>query len=105
MRRAAYSVVRFIMEAGAKGCEVIVSGKLRAQVRVAELSRIRVRRKAFIAAAVTVGGRKAIRAGPERKAAKPFAVRAPSSVSGSRRTSRRVSGLGNGVAIPMRAAA
>ncbi len=35
MRRAAYSVVRFIMEAGAKGCEVIVSGKLRAQVRVA----------------------------------------------------------------------
>lgn len=31
VRRAAYSVVRFIMEAGAKGCEVIVSGKLRAQ--------------------------------------------------------------------------
>ena len=31
VRRAAYSVVRFIMEAGAKGCEVVVSGKLRAQ--------------------------------------------------------------------------
>jgi ribosomal protein uS3 len=31
VRRGAYSVVRFIMEAGAKGCEVIVSGKLRAQ--------------------------------------------------------------------------
>ncbi|CAE8619207.1 unnamed protein product [Polarella glacialis] len=31
VRRAAYGVVRFIMENGAKGCEVIVSGKLRAQ--------------------------------------------------------------------------
>lgn len=31
VRRACYSVVRFIMEAGAKGVEVIVSGKLRAQ--------------------------------------------------------------------------
>merc|ERR1711903_429432 len=31
VRRAAYGVVRFVMEAGAKGCEVIVSGKLRAQ--------------------------------------------------------------------------
>jgi ribosomal protein uS3 len=31
VRRAAYSVLRFVMEAGAKGCEVIVSGKLRAQ--------------------------------------------------------------------------
>lgn len=31
VRRACYGVVRFIMEAGAKGCEVIVSGKLRAQ--------------------------------------------------------------------------
>lgn len=30
VRRACYSVVRFIMESGAKGCEVIVSGKLRA---------------------------------------------------------------------------
>jgi len=28
---ACYGVVRFIMESGAKGCEVIVSGKLRAQ--------------------------------------------------------------------------
>ena len=30
-RRACYGVLRFIMESGAKGCEVIVSGKLRAQ--------------------------------------------------------------------------
>ena len=30
-RRACYGVVRFVMESGAKGCEVIVSGKLRAQ--------------------------------------------------------------------------
>merc|ERR1712159_885189 len=30
-RRACYGVIRFIMENGAKGCEVIVSGKLRAQ--------------------------------------------------------------------------
>merc|ERR1712146_488463 len=29
-RRACYGVVRFVMESGAKGCEVIVSGKLRA---------------------------------------------------------------------------
>jgi len=29
VRRACYSVVRFIMESGAKGCEVVVSGKLR----------------------------------------------------------------------------
>lgn len=27
---ACYGVLRFIMEAGAKGCEVVVSGKLRA---------------------------------------------------------------------------
>jgi ribosomal protein uS3 len=27
-RRAAYGVLRFVMEAGAKGCEVVVSGKL-----------------------------------------------------------------------------
>ena len=27
--RACYGVLRFIMEAGAKGCEVIVSGKMR----------------------------------------------------------------------------
>merc|ERR1712096_363836 len=31
VRRACYGVLRFIMEAGATGCEVIVSGKLRAQ--------------------------------------------------------------------------
>ncbi|PKI84244.1 40S ribosomal protein S3 [Malassezia vespertilionis] len=30
VRRAAYGVLRFVMESGAKGCEVIVSGKLRA---------------------------------------------------------------------------
>mmetsp|Transcript_1111 Transcript_1111/g.2666 ORF Transcript_1111/g.2666 Transcript_1111/m.2666 type:complete len:244 (+) Transcript_1111:3-734(+) len=31
VRRACYGVLRFIMEGGAKGCEIIVSGKLRAQ--------------------------------------------------------------------------
>ncbi|KAF0754856.1 hypothetical protein AaE_005176, partial [Aphanomyces astaci] len=31
VRRAAMGVLRFVLEAGAKGCEVIVSGKLRAQ--------------------------------------------------------------------------
>lgn len=31
VRRACYGVLRFIMESQAKGCEVIVSGKLRAQ--------------------------------------------------------------------------
>eukprot|EP00020_Sapocribrum_chincoteaguense_P010613 CAMPEP_0170731496 /NCGR_PEP_ID=MMETSP0437-20130122/1075_1 /TAXON_ID=0 /ORGANISM="Sexangularia sp." /LENGTH=229 /DNA_ID=CAMNT_0011069721 /DNA_START=45 /DNA_END=734 /DNA_ORIENTATION=- len=31
VRRAAYGVVRFIRDAGARGCEVIVTGKLRAQ--------------------------------------------------------------------------
>ncbi len=31
MRRACYGVLRFIMESGAKGCEVVVSGKLRGQ--------------------------------------------------------------------------
>eukprot|EP00163_Fabomonas_tropica_P011509 TRINITY_DN2221_c0_g1_i1.p1 TRINITY_DN2221_c0_g1~~TRINITY_DN2221_c0_g1_i1.p1 ORF type:complete len:228 (-),score=82.66 TRINITY_DN2221_c0_g1_i1:372-1055(-) len=31
VRRACYGVLRFIMESGAKGCQVIVSGKLRAQ--------------------------------------------------------------------------
>ena len=30
-RSACYGVLRFIMESGAKGCEVIVSGKLRGQ--------------------------------------------------------------------------
>merc|ERR1712216_884095 len=31
VRRACYGVLKFIMESGALGCEVIVSGKLRAQ--------------------------------------------------------------------------
>jgi len=31
VRRACYGVLRFIMEAGAKGCQVIISGKLRGQ--------------------------------------------------------------------------
>mmetsp|Transcript_38389 Transcript_38389/g.83879 ORF Transcript_38389/g.83879 Transcript_38389/m.83879 type:complete len:239 (+) Transcript_38389:89-805(+) len=31
VRRAAYGVLRFVMEAGATGCEVVVSGKVRAQ--------------------------------------------------------------------------
>jgi len=31
VRRACYGVLRFIMENKAKGCEVVVSGKLRAQ--------------------------------------------------------------------------
>ena len=31
VRKACYSVVRFVMDAGAKGCEVVVSGKLRGQ--------------------------------------------------------------------------
>ena len=31
VRRAAYAVIRSAMAAGAKGCEVIVSGKLRPQ--------------------------------------------------------------------------
>ncbi|KAM0838329.1 hypothetical protein ACQ4PT_061039 [Festuca glaucescens] len=31
VRRACYGVLRFVMESGVKGCEVIVSGKLRAQ--------------------------------------------------------------------------
>jgi small subunit ribosomal protein S3e len=31
VRRAAYGVMRFIMEAGAKGVEVVISGKLRGQ--------------------------------------------------------------------------
>ncbi|AET40792.1 40S ribosomal uS3 domain-containing protein Ecym_6420 [Eremothecium cymbalariae DBVPG len=30
IRRAAYGVVRYVMESGAKGCEVVISGKLRA---------------------------------------------------------------------------
>ena len=31
VNRACYGVLRFIMESGAKGCEVVVSGKLRGQ--------------------------------------------------------------------------
>jgi ribosomal protein uS3 len=31
VRRACYGVIRFVMEEGAKGCELIVSGKLRGQ--------------------------------------------------------------------------
>ncbi|GFU69111.1 40S ribosomal protein S3, partial [Trichonephila clavipes] len=31
VRRACYGVLRFIMESGAQGCEVVVSGKLRGQ--------------------------------------------------------------------------
>jgi len=31
VRRACYGVLRFIMESGAKGCEVVVAGKLRGQ--------------------------------------------------------------------------
>merc|ERR1712139_610914 len=31
VRRACYGVLRFVMENGAKGCEVVISGKLRAQ--------------------------------------------------------------------------
>jgi small subunit ribosomal protein S3e len=30
IRRACYAILRFVMDSGAKGCEVIVSGKLRA---------------------------------------------------------------------------
>jgi ribosomal protein S3 len=30
LRSACYGVLRFVMESGAKGCEVVVSGKLRA---------------------------------------------------------------------------
>ncbi|KAG5606345.1 hypothetical protein H5410_027837 [Solanum commersonii] len=30
-RRACYGILRFIIESGTKGCEVIISGKLRAQ--------------------------------------------------------------------------
>ena len=31
LSRACYGVLRFIMESGAQGCEVVVSGKLRGQ--------------------------------------------------------------------------
>merc|ERR1712157_515983 len=31
VRRACYGILRFVMESGAKGCEVVVSGKIRGQ--------------------------------------------------------------------------
>lgn len=31
VRRACYGVMRYVMESGAKGCEIIISGKIRAQ--------------------------------------------------------------------------
>merc|ERR1712018_755515 len=31
VRRAAYGVLRFVMESGSKGCEVVISGKIRGQ--------------------------------------------------------------------------
>lgn len=31
VRRACYSVIRFVMDAGANGCEIVISGKLRGQ--------------------------------------------------------------------------
>merc|ERR1711944_312129 len=31
VRRAAYGVLRFVMESGGRGCEVVVSGKIRGQ--------------------------------------------------------------------------
>ena len=31
IRRACYGVLRFIMESGARGCEIVVSGKIRGQ--------------------------------------------------------------------------
>merc|ERR1712080_610033 len=31
VRRAAYGVLRFVMESGARGCEVVISGKIRGQ--------------------------------------------------------------------------
>merc|ERR1739843_19215 len=31
VRRACYGVLRYVMESGAQGCEVVVSGKLRGQ--------------------------------------------------------------------------
>ncbi len=37
VRRACYGVVRFVMESGAKGVEVVVAGKLRGQVRASAL--------------------------------------------------------------------
>eukprot|EP01108_Squamamoeba_japonica_P003085 TRINITY_DN2561_c0_g4_i1.p2 TRINITY_DN2561_c0_g4~~TRINITY_DN2561_c0_g4_i1.p2 ORF type:complete len:240 (-),score=120.98 TRINITY_DN2561_c0_g4_i1:89-763(-) len=39
VRRACYGVIRFIMEAGAKGAEVVVSGKLRGQRAKAQIFR------------------------------------------------------------------
>merc|ERR1712126_620148 len=39
VRRAAYGVLRFIMESGAKGCEVVISGKLRSKSKGNEIRR------------------------------------------------------------------
>ena len=39
VRRACYGVIRFIMEAGAKGAEVVVTGKLRGQRAKAQIFR------------------------------------------------------------------
>ncbi len=46
VRRACYGVLRFIMESGAKGCEVVVSGKLRAAR--AKSMKFTVRRTSFM---------------------------------------------------------
>jgi len=44
VRRACYGVLRFIMESSARGCEIIVSGKLRGQraksMKVSERMRV-----------------------------------------------------------------
>ena len=48
VRRACYGVLRFIMESGAKGCEVVVSGKLRGQVRHLFFDRFSFRSQKFI---------------------------------------------------------
>ncbi|KAJ1386723.1 hypothetical protein SESBI_40579 [Sesbania bispinosa] len=37
VRRACYGVLRFVMESGAKGCEVIVSGKLSPESKIREV--------------------------------------------------------------------
>ena len=30
-RRASYAILKFVMESGAKGCQIVISGKLRGQ--------------------------------------------------------------------------
>jgi ribosomal protein S3 len=52
VRRACYGVLRFVMESGAKGCEVIVSGKLRAQRAKAMKFKVSMQRPATAAAAI-----------------------------------------------------